>query len=65
MAYQPSLRLQQLREVTDDDVSAMLEQLAPGVSPVDPNHEGEATRVARLDPGERVLDDGRLSRFDL
>ena len=55
----------QLGEVVHDDVGpAPFEGLAVGPA-IDPDHQPETPGAPRLDPGERVLDDGRARWRDV
>ena len=56
--------VEQLREVLDDDVRAVLAQRLGLPDAVDADDDAEVAGAAGLDPGERVLEHGRRGRLD-
>src|SRR6266487_4146897 len=56
--------LQELGEVRDDDVGAVLEQGLPLSGAVDSDNEAEVPGAPRLDSRQCVLEDGRFGRLD-
>ena len=53
--------VEQLGEILDDDVGAVLAQRLGLADAVDPDDDPEAPGTPGLDPRERVLEDGRLA----
>ena len=58
------MRSEQLREVRDDDVGAVLAQRVGLADPVDADDEAEAAGAPGRDAGEGVLEHGRLAGVD-
>src|SRR5947209_2118850 len=55
--------LEQLREILDHDVGAVLAQRVGMARAVDPHDPAEATGASRLDAGQRVLEHRRVRRL--
>src|SRR5947207_14829908 len=56
--------LQQVREVLDDDVGAVLAQRVGLPGPVHPDHVPEVAGPARRDAGQGVLEHGRFGQLN-
>ena len=56
---------QEFRQVRDDDIGAVREQVVAPAGTVDADHESESAGAARSYSGDRVLDDDTVSRLDV
>ncbi len=56
--------LEELRQVGDDDVGAVRSQSGGLAHAVDADHAAEPARAASLDPGQRILEHGRVGGRD-